>query len=351
MERSTLFKATLLGTAALAAALGATDGLFSEAEAAIPIPDELDTSFDSLDRLLEQAHSYHAPAEAILRLQPIIEYRVADLEKLISAMEHVAPHDAKELEELRQAYRKLDTMKDSIDTLAERLKGLDSVRNGYGVNLVASRGAALIPHFDVDALEKVHAHTVSLYTGVTYGEVLVTDAQGRLVERKLSDLISIGYTSDKISPILAHKLMEVFGDTHTGHDGWSLNSGAFEKEEAHKLGSSHNAAPQVLRCVDIAPEQYGDPKFIDAKRLGQFALAARVDDAVEFFQLETGTKVTVQEMKDALTKEWQGKISDSDLKYILGKVVSNGSGIHIHVLFTHENFHSAYVPESKVAMR
>ena len=106
-----------------------------------------------------------------------------------------------------------------------------------------------------------------------------------------------------------------------------------------------------LRCVDIAPEQYGDPKFIDAKRLGQFALAARVDDAVEFFQLETGTKVTVQEMKDALTKEWQGKISDSDLKYILGKVVSNGSGIHIHVLFTHDNFHSAYVPESKVAMR
>jgi hypothetical protein len=345
MENSSLLKYGLFGTATLAAVF-CIDGIFADAEAALPTPDELDVSFDTLEKLLEQAHSPYAPAEAILRLQPIINYRIADLDKLIAAMEQVAPSNAKELIALREARAELSIIDTRIDELVPRLQALDSVRNGYGVNLIASKGAQLIPQFDVDALEKVHAHTVSMYNGVEYGEVLVLDEKGNLVERKFSALVKIGNTSDKISPILAHRLMEVFGKTDSGASGWTMSSGAFEDPSAHKMidgkpASDHIAPPHALDTVDIIPSGNAG---LDPKRLGEFALAARDDETIRFFQIETGKNMTVAEMKEQLTKEWKGKISDSDLNYLLSKVVSNGSGVHIHVEFNCPTHHTAYVP-------
>jgi hypothetical protein len=336
----------LIGGFGIAAALLGVDGLFSEAEAALPNPESLDVSFDSLELLIAQVHSPYVTAETLFRLQPIIAYRIADLDALIAAMEQVAPSDAKELIALREARAELAIIDSRVDALVERLRAFDSGVergdvSGYRVNQTAARGAKLIPNFDVAALEKLHSHTVSMYNGVTYGEVLVLDDHGNLVERKLSDLIRIGKTSDKISPALAHQLMEVFGRTDSGCDGWTMSSGAFEKETAHKDGSDHIAKPHALDTVDIIPN---GNRGVDPKRLGEFALAARGDESVRFFQIETGPKMTVVELQGELRAEWAGKISDNDLSYMLSKVESNGSGVHIHIEFNCATHHTAYVP-------
>ncbi|MEK7063557.1 MAG: hypothetical protein AAB955_02615, partial [Patescibacteria group bacterium] len=218
-------------------------------------------------------------------------------------------------------------------------------KSAYRINMAAAEDAKLIPKFDVDEVEEIHKRTVGLYNGVTYGEVLIKDKNANLIEVKLTDLIKLGNTSDKVSPALAHRFVEILQNTNSGASGWQLNSGAFEHPKAHGGGSEHIRSPQMLNCIDIRPTL---DKGMDPRRLGEFLLAAQKSGDISFFQLETGPDYTVDQMKAALVKEWGGKATPDELKYMLSKVHAGGSGIHFHTEFKGPAFHTAY-PDTRAA--
>lgn len=335
-------------------ALGLFDVPDAHAEALVA-PESFESGmFDPLDRLLEQVHSGHVTADSIEQLHDVVQERIQATEELIRAMHEVAPDDAREIVKLKNDVNELKILEGRLAVLEMRIDALDSAgATGYRVNRIAAEGAKELMPFDADAHRSTYLHVADLYKNVTFGEVLVTDKNGNLLEKQVHDLFVVDDPkSAKISPVLAHRLVTIIEKTGIT-DGWKLTSGAFEHPTAHlmiggKPASDHIAPPEALDTVDIRPVK-GDG--LDPLRLAKYALAAKEDPYGRFFQIETGKDYSVKQMQDAFAKELSDKLKPHELEYVLSKIVKNGSGVHIHAEFNTPTFYAKYSPAQILASR